>query len=212
MKASRNHVAPSPSYRPAPGSENRWPTAFRPSTWRCLAARGCVSHSHGGLAGTAGEQGFAGPGAKAGAAFQIRPGQGRGRFVCKLKLERLASTGKHRTKWTICLASRANGIQPPSARAAGPHAVLQIHGECTGHGHGTATVTRWSPPEAEAWSPVAAEGLFMPESTARPSATASITSAETWWRRKSLSPIMIYCFLTGLPAAARAGQLSAGAR
>jgi ATP-dependent DNA helicase DinG len=128
----------------------------RPGTWHA----GADFHRHGGAAGTAGEQGFAGPGAENAGPFQICAGQGRGRFVCKLKLERLSSTGEHSEEADDLFAEeeaaqRKAGRRPKEAR-------MQFYASmadalATGEWDGDRDSLK-TPPEPEAWSPVAAEG------------------------------------------------------
>jgi ATP-dependent DNA helicase DinG len=143
--------------------------------------------------------------------FKFALAKGRGRYVCKLKLERLAS-GRGAGDDDDLFPRRPARAAPPAAgrprracsstpawRRPWPRAVGRRPRQ-PGH-----------PPEPEAWSPVAAEALVHRASTARPSASAPTD------QRKALVGAQVIVanhdlLLSSLGArAARAGQLPAGA-
>ena len=93
--------------------------------------------------------------------FKFALAKGRGRFVCKLKLERLASTGEVQDEMEDDLF----GEQQAQARASRPQHELQARMQFYKSMADALATEAWNgdrdsletPPEAEAWSPVAAE-------------------------------------------------------
>ena len=93
--------------------------------------------------------------------FKFALAKGRGRFVCKLKLERLASTGEVQDEMEDDLF----GEQQAQARASRPQHELQARMQFYKSMADALATETWNgdrdsletPPEAEAWSPVAAE-------------------------------------------------------
>ena len=92
--------------------------------------------------------------------FKFALAKGRGRFVCKLKLERLASTGEVHDEVDDLFAE-----EQAQARAARPQHELQARMQFYKSMADALATDAWNgdrdsletPPEAEAWSPVAAE-------------------------------------------------------
>ena len=93
--------------------------------------------------------------------FKFALAKGRGRFVCKLKLERLASTGEVQDETEDDLF----GEEQAQARASRPQHELQARMQFYKSMADALATEAWNgdrdsletPPEAEAWSPVAAE-------------------------------------------------------
>ncbi|WP_417283412.1 ATP-dependent DNA helicase DinG [Comamonas sp.] len=93
--------------------------------------------------------------------FKFALAKGRGRFVCKLKLERLASTGETHDEADDDLF----GEEEAQARASRPQHELQARMQFYKSMADALATEAWNgdrdaletPPEAEAWSPVAAE-------------------------------------------------------
>lgn len=92
--------------------------------------------------------------------FKFALAKGRGRFVCKLKLERLASTGEVHDEVDDLFAE-----EQAQAKAARPQHELQARMQFYKSMADALATDAWNgdrdsletPPEAEAWSPVAAE-------------------------------------------------------
>ena len=92
--------------------------------------------------------------------FKFALAKGRGRFVCKLKLERLASTGEVHDEADDLFAE-----EQAQAKAARPQHELQARMQFYKSMADALVTEAWdgdrdsleAPPEAEAWSPVAAE-------------------------------------------------------
>ena len=92
--------------------------------------------------------------------FKFALAKGRGRFVCKLKLERLASTGEVHDEADDLFAE-----EQAQAKAARPQHELQARMQFYKSMADALATEAWdgdrdsleAPPEAEAWSPVAAE-------------------------------------------------------
>ncbi|MEQ6438240.1 ATP-dependent DNA helicase DinG [Comamonas sp. w2-DMI] len=92
--------------------------------------------------------------------FKFALAKGRGRFVCKLKLERLASTGEAQDEMDDLF-----GEEEAQARAARPRHELEARIQFYRSMADALATQAWNgdrdmletPPEAEAWSPVAAE-------------------------------------------------------
>ncbi|MDL5037461.1 ATP-dependent DNA helicase DinG [Comamonas resistens] len=93
--------------------------------------------------------------------FKFALAKGRGRFVCKLKLERLASTGEIQDEMEDDLF----GEEQAQARASRPQHELQARMQFYKSMADALATEAWNgdrdsletPPEPEAWSPVAAE-------------------------------------------------------
>ncbi|MDR0213704.1 MAG: ATP-dependent DNA helicase DinG [Comamonas sp.] len=93
--------------------------------------------------------------------FKFALAKGRGRFVCKLKLERLASTGEIQDEMEDDLF----GEEKAQARASRPQHELQARMQFYKSMADALATEAWNgdrdsletPPEPEAWSPVAAE-------------------------------------------------------
>lgn len=92
--------------------------------------------------------------------FKFALAKGRGRFVCKLKLERLASTGEAQDEMDDLF-----GEEEAQARMARPRHELEARIQFYRSMADALATQAWNgdrdmletPPEAEAWSPVAAE-------------------------------------------------------
>lgn len=92
--------------------------------------------------------------------FKFALAKGRGRFVCKLKLERLASTGEAQDEMDDLF-----GEEEAQARTARPRHELEARIQFYRSMADALATQAWNgdrdmletPPEAEAWSPVAAE-------------------------------------------------------
>lgn len=92
--------------------------------------------------------------------FKFALAKGRGRFVCKLKLERLASTGEAQDEMDDLF-----GEEEVQARTARPRHELEARIQFYRSMADALATQAWNgdrdmletPPEAEAWSPVAAE-------------------------------------------------------
>ena len=92
--------------------------------------------------------------------FKFALAKGRGRFVCKLKLERLASTGEAQDEMDDLF-----GEEEAQARAARPRHELEARIQFYRSMADALATQAWNgdrdmletPPEPEAWSPVAAE-------------------------------------------------------
>ena len=92
--------------------------------------------------------------------FKFALAKGRGRFVCKLKLERLATTGQNKEELDDLFA------EEEAQRKARPAAEQQARMEFYARMSDALAQGQWdgdrdsldTPPEPEAWSPVAAEG------------------------------------------------------
>ncbi|MEX8193126.1 ATP-dependent DNA helicase DinG [Comamonas guangdongensis] len=92
--------------------------------------------------------------------FKFALAKGRGRFVCKLKLERLASTGEVQDEMDDLF-----GEEQAQAKASRPQHELQARMQFYKSMADALATQAWdgdrdsleTPPEAEAWSPVAAE-------------------------------------------------------
>ncbi|MDR2326767.1 MAG: ATP-dependent DNA helicase DinG [Acidovorax sp.] len=93
--------------------------------------------------------------------FKFALAKGRGRFVCKLKLERLSSTGEH-TDEADDLFAEEQAAQRKARPQAETEARIQFYARMADAlAQGVWDGDRDSlstPPEPEAWSPVAAEG------------------------------------------------------
>ncbi|WP_077393591.1 ATP-dependent DNA helicase DinG [Comamonas kerstersii] len=93
--------------------------------------------------------------------FKFALAKGRGRFVCKLKLERLASSGENSEEVDDLFAEEA-----AEQRRARPQAEKEARMQFYASMADALAAGEWNgdrdslpnPPEAEAWSPVAAEG------------------------------------------------------
>jgi ATP-dependent DNA helicase DinG len=93
--------------------------------------------------------------------FKFALAKGRGRFVCKLKLERLASSGENSEEVDDLFAEEA-AEQRKKRPQAETEARMQFYASmgdalASGEWNGDRDSLP-NPPEAEAWSPVAAEG------------------------------------------------------
>ncbi len=93
--------------------------------------------------------------------FKFALAKGRGRFVCKLKLERLSSTGEH-SEEADDLFAEEEAAQRKARPPAEKEARMQFYASmadalATGEWDGDRDSLK-TPPEPEAWSPVAAEG------------------------------------------------------
>ena len=92
--------------------------------------------------------------------FKFALAKGRGRFVCKLKLERLASSGENSDETDDLFAEEAE------QRTRRPQAETQARMQFYASMADALAAGEWNgdrdsmptPPEAEAWAPVAAEG------------------------------------------------------
>jgi ATP-dependent DNA helicase DinG len=95
--------------------------------------------------------------------FKFALAKGRGRFVCKLKLERLASTGEAQDEDLDDLFAEEKA--QAQSRAARPAQELEARMQFYKSMANALATQAWdgdrdsleTPPEAEAWSPVAAE-------------------------------------------------------
>lgn len=95
------------------------------------------------------------------APFKFALAKGRGRFVCKLKLERLASSGENTEEVDDLFADEA-----AEQRKKRPHAETEARMQFYASMADALAAHEWNgdrdslptPPEAEAWAPVAAEG------------------------------------------------------
>jgi ATP-dependent DNA helicase DinG len=121
--------------------------------------------------------------------FKFALAKGRGRYVCKLKLDRLAGTGEAHGEDDDDLFPEESRQRPRKRSHQETEARMQFYSTMAQ----TLAKGAWdgdrdsldTPPEPEVWSPVAAEGVRAPASTARPSASAPITtSARSWWARR----------------------------